>query len=321
MATVENKLENLDRQIQQLNLDFKLNTSKQEKVSESLSLKLREIEDQLKHVKSVPSNSAPSPIIVSEPKPAYIPSPVYSSPPPPQPSQVENDEELAKRLHEELNRPTPPPQVPAAGNYYQSPPSVPNYSGSQPGSDGLNACPLCDVKLPTKQLQEHVEFQHFRNEQRAPGQPIPVNTSGLMTMSQTLPQGATSPTNNTGEGFLSKLFGKKKEEPKPAAVPANIQGDIRVPAYPYGIQPQQQPQQMKPGAPGQPMAMVPMGASPNRPPPGYVPYYTSVTGQQLPPQQIPGQGPPGQLVYRPMPPGATPVYFQPDGTPVYAVPK
>jgi len=286
MRSVEMKLDGLDRQMQQLTLDFKLNNTKQERSCDLLNGRMRELEEQINALK-----------VSTPPAPTYSPSTVPSfhgeqqqqqqqqqqqsyRPPPPQ-NSIEKDEEYAKQLQAELDREAaaassaphssqpPVSSTPyhhsAHTSSYATPGGPSSSSFSTPNTDegsgnGVNSCPICGVQLPVKQLHEHIEFQHFQNENR----------------SSSSAQGSNPNQDKSqqNEGFFSKLFGGKKQDAPPSS-------ELRPPSYVYGQKPM--PVQSVPPQAGSvpPGAVVPYGYPAynpqtmyrNPPPPGNVPYY------------------------------------------------
>ena len=96
MKSVESKLGNLDKQLQQLTLDFQLASSKQEENTGSLSIRLNDLKQQLEDTRSLLKSSAP----VAPPISASIQTPAS----PPRKSQEILDAELAKMLQDEFDQ-------------------------------------------------------------------------------------------------------------------------------------------------------------------------------------------------------------------------
>lgn len=298
MRSVESKLDGLDRQVQQLTLDFKLNNTKQERASDLLNGRFRELEDQIRTLKvSSPPASTPIPSSVqpsassihhqSPSIPSYHHHHEQSYKPPVPQNNTDKDEEFAKQLQAELDREAASSSAPSSNpsntsttypnlGMYSSPSSNQHVTPGGPSSSpmvhtddgsagGVNSCPICGIQLPVKQLHEHIEFQHFQNDNR-----------GGATL-----QGPTPDGKSQSEGFFSKLFGGKKQSEVPQS------SELRPPSYVYGQKPvavQQIPPQPVGSVP--PGSMVPYGY----PPSGYAP------------QPIPSS----QVVYRP--PSNVPYY-------------
>ena len=249
MRNVEDKLKNLDKQIQQLTFDFQLASSKQDENANALTIRLNELKSQIEHMKM-------EPVPMQDP-PSFNLN--YSQPPPPQLSSsiIDNgnkpqdlsDAELARLLQEEFDQQT---RAQAAAQVVPAAPAAVSYPNA---SSATEACPVCGVSFTVgRALEEHVNTHFPEVNQR-------MNT---LTVRNPPPKLETKQETSS---WLNRLLGKKEEEPKsylyaPGVAPgsqsqvppnfATMRGPQPVPiGQPvYVNRPQAQPM---PGQPGQPV--------------------------------------------------------------------
>ena len=300
MSLVEKRLDSLERNLQHLMSDFYSANNNQNKFNEEFLKAISSVSNDISAAKSVVN-------IPSPPSPSLVVSPIMQmqsglgaslvNPPQPQGFQLpdfndlnkraqeDTDSEIAKRLQEEFDKQQQQQQRQA-----QPPVQSPSFA-AVPQNEPKEDCPVCGASFPVKALQIHVE-SHFQQ----PSNPNPATSpSSIPSPPLNQSQLPNSPTKQ--QGFLSKLFGGKKDENPQQGVQPMMQSP-----------PQQQYFQPIPGYyPGNPQVVRPQGV----PQPQVY---------RLPPGQIPPQG---SIVYRP-PPNVYPQntqFINPDGTLSYAIPQ
>ena len=225
------------------------------------------------------------------------------------PSQEDIDAEIAKKLQDEFdrmavsnNRPSPPPTpsnnifpissssnlypVSAANNIYGNvspalPPVNNSPSGTSPNSPGERGeCPFCNINLPLKDLQVHVESHLANNE--------------------------TPPPASNNPSLWNKLFGGKSNTQSPSS--SQPKPPVNQPPKPItSSQPVYRP-----------LVYPPQGSMVYRPMPGQ-PMPQLMSGQPMPMNGQPMNGQPMPMNGQPFPypQGQQIIYVNPDGSPIY----